>query len=100
MAKHEELKKQLSRLVIAAKDADEEFDYKVMLHRDRDLMKKKLDFRNKYEEEIKKTADLDNKMLELERSVREMRRMMRHNQETIDNGNNKYQDMVLRFEEV
>ena len=92
MAKHEELKKQLTRLVTTAKEADEEFDHKVRFHRDqiRDLMKKKCDFRNKYEEEIKKTADFDNNIIELERSLREMRRNMRHNQETIDNGNNKY----------
>jgi len=102
MTKHEELKKQLYRLVTATKEVDEEFDYKVRLHRDqfRGLMNKKIDFRNKYEEEIEKTVDLDNKVIELERFVRYMRKMMRHKQETIDNDNKKIQDMLLSFEEV
>ncbi len=63
MAKHEELKKLLYRVQNIAKEADEEFEMKGKVYRDqiRDLLKEKVDFRNKYEEEIKKTNELMNR---------------------------------------
>jgi len=98
MSKHDELKKQMERLITAVKGADEEFDSKVKLQRDqiRDLMKEKIDFRNKYEAEIKKTVELDNKIIEAEKTIREGRRFMRDHQDMAS----RYQELVSKYDEA